>query len=166
MGLVVFIGGACGLESVTDEEAVEILFVDRPDYEPGDIERQVGESSEIYGREVTLIGFEYVDQFNEIDNDGYVVLEVTVKNTSSEEFERNRGDWTLELPDGRRAQTAPVEGQPQMRTGELEAGEETTAKLVFSVGEQRGDFFAVFLPRALRNITEDRERVVWALSVE
>jgi hypothetical protein len=164
--LAVLATGACGLQSVTDEEAAEVAFTERTLGEAGDIERDLGETGTVYEREATLIGFEMVEEFNEIDNEGYVVLEVAVRNVGSGELDRNRGDWTLELPDGRRVQTAPVEGQPQLTTGTLEEDEEITAKVVFAVGDQRGTAYAVFMPRERRNDTDDRARVVWAIALE
>jgi hypothetical protein len=157
---------ACGLQSVTDDEATEAEFTDRLASEPGDIERSLGEAGEVYGREATLVAVERVEEFNEIDNEGYAVLDVSVRNVASVDLPHHRGDWTLELPDGRRVSTAPVEGRPQLRTGEFEPGDAVDGSVVFAVGDLEGPFFVVFMPREHRNDADDRARVVWGFSLE
>ena len=165
--LAVTLVGGCSAQSVTDDaDPAEVVFTERVDAEPGDLERQLGEPGEVYGRRATLVAVEQIDAFDEIDAEGYLVLEVSVANVSGAEVERSRGDWTLELPDGRRIQTAAVAGQQQLGTGTLDPGDEVTGKVVFTTGDLQGSFFAVFMPRELRNDTDDRQRIVWGFGVD
>lgn len=60
-----------------EEEAAELagprLYPDRPDAQPADQEREVGQSANLEGLAVTVTGAEFRQELSEFEQDGYLV---------------------------------------------------------------------------------------------
>jgi Domain of unknown function (DUF4352) len=158
---VALLAGACGAFSDTTEDT-STVDVDRETFEEGDVEGAIGDQLEVYDLEATVTSVERVSSFSDLDSRGYIVATVEMHNPSSSSIEYNRSDWQLEKPDGTLVNTANVADEPQLQDDNVPEGETITGTLIFTAGEEAGQFAIVF--QTASQTPEDPlavERGVW-----
>lgn len=158
---VVPLAGGCGAFGDPDENE-STVDVDRETYQEGDVEGAIGDTLEVYDLELTVTSIERVDSFSELDSRGYIVATVEMNNPSSSSVDYDRTDWKLEKPDGTLSNTANVSNQPQLQDDTLPAGATVEGTLIYTAGDEDGQFAIVFDSASERPEDElEVERGVW-----
>lgn len=156
----------CAAFSEDDEDAA-LADVERANRAEGDVEGEVGDTLEVYDLEATVIEVERVAEFSEIDNRGYVVATVSMHNPTSSSIDYDRSDWRIEKPDDSVSNTANVSTEVQLLDDVVPAGGTVEGRVIFSVGQEEGQFAILFSPASLR--PDDPlavERGVWVFQSE
>lgn len=140
-----------------DDQSQEVLFEDRPDRQPDDYDRNVGDTVEVENFEATVKSAEFRQGFSETEQAGYVVAEVEVTYVGPGKREPSKFHWQLLTPSGDLRNFVQVTGVEQLVEDELGRDQTVAGTIVFTVGGEKGDFFLVFQP-----IKEaGRRRGVW-----
>ncbi|QGG95377.1 DUF4352 domain-containing protein [Actinomarinicola tropica] len=139
----------CGAFSEADEDAT-LADVERANREEGDVEGQVGDTVEVYDLRATVTEVRRVAEYGEIDNRGYVEVTISMENPTSSAVDYDRSDWRIEKPDGTISNTANVSTEEQLLDDVIPAGGTVEGRVIFSVGQEEGQFAILFSPASLR----------------
>lgn len=153
------------------------LFPDRPDTQPQDQERRIGESATIDGLRATVmeVGVEDPRSLGTTGPGGKgetLVVRVTVENISGQprevfNAEKSLG-WRIQVPDGRvqeqRFYLLPGEQEgltrPEWDNPELAGGGVVQTRVLFNTDNAKGDFYIIWKPNA-----SDAARGVWKVTI-
>lgn len=145
--------------SASDGESTDArLYPDRPDAQPEDQERAIGQSATINGLEGTVTSGAFRAQISEFETDGYLVIEVSLRNTHSEARPYNTFNWRIQTPSGQVLD--PYFGGDQLGSGDLVQDGTTSGQVTFEVGDQKGDFYVVWKPEPF-----DAARGIWRVTI-
>ena len=138
------------------------IFVGRADQHDEDQERQLGQTANLGGYTVTVTAGEFVPSLSEGEQAGYLKVAVKVCNRNGEVQDVNPFfDWKLQTPAGTQIDPAITSAATLPAVGLVQNGEDA-GDLYFAVGEQRGDFFAIFQPASK---LFDESRGLWKLTI-
>lgn len=139
--------------------ADEILFPGRPDAQKEDQERNIGDSAKFSGYTATVTAAGFQQTISDFEDKGYVVTEVTIENRDDKAQPYNIYDWKLQTPNGQvidpRFSTAD-----SLESGDLVEGGKVSGKVVFEVGDTKGDYYIIYKPDAF-----DSARGIWKVTV-
>jgi hypothetical protein len=137
------------------------LFIDRADQRDEDQERQLGQTANLGGYTVTVTAGEFVPSLSETEQSGYLKVSIKVCNRNGEAQDVNPFfDWKLQTPGGTLIDPAITSAATLPAVGLVQNGE-VAGDLYFSVGEQRGDFYAIYQPASK---LFDESRGLWELT--
>lgn len=156
--------GAQQIEEAVQSEGAE----DRPDEPtPGRADQQkedqevaIGETARVAGYEATVTSAEFQPELNDFETDGYIVANVRIVNTDDKAQPYNYFDWRVQTPNGQVIDPTFSTIDGQLDSGDLVQGGNVTGKVVFEVGETKGDFFLIYKPNAF-----DAARGLWKVTV-
>jgi hypothetical protein len=138
------------------------LFVERADQRDEDQERQFGQTANLGGYTVTVTTGEFVPSLSETEQAGYLKVAVKVCNRNGEAQDVNPFfDWKLQTPAGTQVDPAITSASTLPAVGLVQNGE-VAGDLYFAVGDQRGDFFAIYQPASK---LFDESRGLWKLTI-
>ncbi|MCI0633971.1 MAG: DUF4352 domain-containing protein [Actinobacteria bacterium] len=139
-----------------------LLFVDRADQRDEDQERQLGQTANLGGYTVTVTAAEFVPSLSDDEQAGYLKVAVKVCNRNGEAQDVNPFfDWKLQTPSGTLIDPAITSAATLPAVGLVQDGE-VAGDLYFAVGEQRGDFYAIYQPASK---LFDESRGLWKLTI-
>lgn len=141
------------------DEANKTLFPGRPDAQKEDQERNVGESAKLSGYTATVTSAGFQKEVSDFEDGGYVVIEVTIENRDDKAQPYNTFDWKLQTPNGQVIDPGFTSNQT-LGSGDLVSGGTVSGKVVFEVGDTKGDFFIIYKPDAF-----DAARGIWKVTV-
>lgn len=145
----VVLAGGCAAFAEDDEDAT-LAEVERENREEGDVEGQVGDALDVYDLRATVTDVQRVAEYSDIDNRGYVEATITMENPTSSSIDYDRSDWRIEKPDGTISNTANVSTEEQLLDDVVPAGGTVEGRVIFSVGQEDGQFAILFSPASLR----------------
>jgi len=143
----------------TTDEASQTLFPGRGDAQEDDQERNVGDSVKLSGYTATVTSTGFQQTLSVIEEDGYVVIEVTIENRDDKAQAYNTFDWKLQTPNGQVIDPSFTSGQ-MLGSGDLIFGGKVSGTVVFEVGVTKGDFFIIYKPDPF-----DSARGIWKVTV-
>ncbi len=168
IGLLLIVGlialTAAGVNKAADEleEATEAenAPVDplRPDAQKEDQRVALGESVQISGYTATVRSASFQQSLNEFQDEGFLVIEVSVQNRDDKAQPYNTFDWKLQTPNGQVID--PGFAGEQLGSGDLIKGGKVEGKIIFEIGVTKGDFFVIYKPDAF-----DAARGVWPVRI-
>jgi len=126
-----------------------------PGTEAGDLERGIGQSAALSGYEAMVTAVEWRRALTEFEDGGFLVVDVTVRNTSGETQAYHFFDWRLQRPDGT-AIDPTVTSLDQLRSGDLAPGDGIEGAVVFEVPDPTGEFTIVYKP-----VSASTVRALW-----
>lgn len=137
----------------------ERLYADRPDAQREDQERQIGQGATLSGYTATVTAAAYQRQICDFERDGYLVVDVTILNRDDKAQSYSQFDWKLQHPDGQvhDPDFATIDGL--LSTADLVPGGQVAGKLVFEIGQKKGDFYVIYKPDAF-----DAARGIWKVT--
>lgn len=147
-------------EPAGDAEQEEALFPNRVDRQPNDVERRVGETVEVGGYAVTVANAEFQQSVSDFEDAGYLIADVEIVNNSDRAQPYNVFDFRVQTPGGEVQDAGFVTVPDQLESGDLVQGGETSGKVVFEIGDEKGMFFILYKPNAF-----DDARGVWGVRV-
>ncbi len=139
------------------------LFAGRPDAQREDQERNTGESAAIDGLEGTVKTASFQQSLSDFEDAGYLVADVAYANHSGGTKPYNILDWKLQRPNGtveNTWQSGSAFAGEQIGSGDLVSGGNLDGKVIFKVGDQKGDFYVIWKPGAF-----DAARGVWKVTL-
>lgn len=142
------------------EEASTPQTVDpsRPDAQKEDQEVPIGQSVRISGYTATVTKAGFQQEISQFEDEGYMVVDVTIANRDDKAQPYNTFHWKLQTPNGQVVDPAIVGNQ--LGAGDLVAGGNVTGKVIFEVGSSKGDFFVIYKPDAF-----DAARGIWKVTI-
>lgn len=146
-------------EEEAEEEEPATLFPGRPDAQPEDQERNIGEEVEISGYTAVVNTAEFLPTISEFEDAGYVKINVTITNSDDSAQPYNLFDWRLQSPGGT-VQDPTITSAPTLKAGDLVSGGEVAGDIYFDVGDEKGDFFIIYKPDPF-----DAARGIWKVTV-
>jgi hypothetical protein len=136
------------------------LFAGRLDAQKEDQERNIGGSVELSGYTSTVSAAKFQQTLSMIEEDGYIVADVTVLNRDKKAQSYNLFDWKLQTPSGQVIDPGFSSIQGTLSSGDLITGGTVSGKVVFETGAQKGDFYIIYKPDAF-----DSARGIWKVTV-
>lgn len=158
--------GACVPEG-DDAGSSTLDDVNREHREEGDVEGRVGDSLEVYEITATALDWGRVEAYSELEDWGYIWVEVQVDNTTNSDVDYHRRQFRLEKPDGTVSNTANIVDQTQVpgvggaRPNQIPPGETREGQVIYTVGDLDGQFALVYEPDPPTADPLDVERGVW-----
>lgn len=135
------------------------LFPGRPDSKSADIERNIGQSAELSGYTATVTNAGFQGEVSDFENKGYLVADVTITNRDDDAQPYNTFEWKLITPGGQIIDPT-FTSTGQLGSGDLVKGGTVSGKIVWEVGNQKGDFFVIYDPADFGD-----ERAVWKATI-
>lgn len=138
------------------------LFPGRPDAQPEDQEREIGQSARIGDLEAVVNEAGFQQSVSEFESDGYAVAVVNISNvgTGSGTEAYDPLQWRLLLPNGQVLDAEIVTLADSLGSGDLISGGSVSGRVVFGVKDQRGDLYILYKPNPL-----DAARGVWKVTI-
>lgn len=163
IGIAMASGGGDKAEETVQREQAE----DTPDAaEPGRADQQredqevaIGQPVKVSGYTATVSSAGFQQQMSDFEDKGYIVAEVTVVNTDDKAQPYNTFDWKLQTPNGQVIDPGFTTAD-QLGSGDLVKDGTVSGKVVFEVGQTKGDFFIIYKPDAF-----DAARGLWKVTV-
>ena len=141
------------------------LFKGRASKESHDQERRVGETANLSGYTVTVLGASPVPQVNAFQDDGYPKVSVRVCNRDSSAQRWGVFDWKLQTPSGNTVDSTVVVSVPTLdyAGGELTQDGRVEGDVYFKVGNPAppGSYYVLYKPSDPFNET----RGVWQVNI-
>jgi hypothetical protein len=116
----------------------------------------VGEGARISGFTATIREARFASSFEGLPEGSYLVLSVEVENRDDDAQSYDLSHWHVQQPDG--TLTPPIVAEA-LTGGTLAPGSHVEGRLVFQVGDDTGDYFAIYRPDIL-----DEARGIWTVS--
>lgn len=135
------------------------LFPGRVDAQDEDQERNIGESAKLSGYTATVTAAAFRQELSSFEQDGYLVIEVTIENRDSKAQPYNTFDWKLQTPNGQVIDPG-FSSNESLGSGDLVSGGKVSGKVTFEVGSTKGDFYIIYKPDPF-----DAARGVWKATV-
>lgn len=132
------------------------LFPGRPDVKKADHERNVGQAAELSGYTVTVVKAAFQGEMSAFEKGGYLVADITILNRDDAVQSYNVFEWKLITPQGQIIDPTISSTPKQLGTGDLVTGGTVSGQVVWQVGDQKGDYYAVYDPSDFGD-----ERAVW-----
>lgn len=145
--------------TTSGDEASKTLFPGRADAQNEDQERNIGESAKLSGYTGTVTSAGFQQKVSDFEDGGYVVIEVTIENRDDKAQAYNTFDWRLQTPNGQVIDPGFTSNQT-LGSGDLVSGGKVSGKVVFEVGDAKGDFYIIYKPDAF-----DAARGIWKVTV-
>ena len=144
------------------EGSIEDPTVDpaNPDAREGDQRVEIGGSVELSGYTTTVRSAQFVDRLNELETEGYLVVDVIVFNRDDEPQPFSVSDWRLQTPNGQLLDPAFTSAEGALTAGELIKGGNVRGSVVFEIGAATGEFFLIYEPDPV-----DGARGLWAVEL-
>lgn len=149
-----------GAGQSTSTTEVAALYPNRPDRQKGDREAAVGSAVEFSGYTTTVKSAGFQQSISDFEKDGYIVIEVTVKNRDAKAQPYNQYDWRIQTPNGQVLDPAFATIDGQLQSGDLVKDGEVSGKIAFKAGSTKGDFYAIYKPDAYKS-----DRGIWKVTV-
>jgi hypothetical protein len=159
--LIAVVAAAGGGKKASEDSPAQAtrLFPGRPDAQPDDQERNIGESARLSGYTATAMNAGFEQKLSEFEDEGYVWADVKIENRDDRAQPYNVFDWKLQTPGGQ-VINPTITSKPQLGSGDLVPGGNVTGQVIFEVGAAQGDFFLIYKPGAF-----DADRGVWKVTV-
>lgn len=145
--------------TAADDTAEEVLFPGRPDAQKEDQERNIGDSAKLSGYTATVTAAGFQQTISDFEEDGYVTADVTIENRDDKAQPYNLFDWKLQTPGGQVIDPGFTTADT-LDSGDLVNGGTVSGKVVFEVGDTKGDYFIIYKPDAF-----DAARGIWKVTV-
>lgn len=143
----------------SETDADEILFPGRADAQKEDQERNIGDSAKLSGYTATVTAAGFQQTISDFEDEGYVVVEVTIENRDDSAQPYNLFDWRLQTPNGQVIDPGFTTADT-LESGDLVGGGSVSGKVVFEVGDTKGDYYIIYKPDAF-----DAARGIWSVTV-
>lgn len=151
-------GGSATTAAAAGNDGDAQLFAGRPDSQREDQERNIGDSAKLSGYTATVVSAGFQQSVSDFEEDGYIVVDVTIENRDDKAQSYNYFDWKLQTPEGQVIDGAFVTID-HLGSGDLVNGGKVSGKVVFEVGATKGDFFIIYKPDAY-----DAARGIWKVT--
>ena len=132
----------------------------RADRQREDQEVALGQSVNVSGYKGTVHSAGFQAAFNDFEDKGYVVADVTVVNTDDRAQPYTLFDWKIQTPNGQVIDPTFTTLDGLLDSGDLVKDGTVSGKVVFEVGQTKGDFFIIYKPDAF-----DAARGLWKVTV-
>lgn len=142
-----------------DQESTPRLYPDRADAQESDIEKRIGESATVGGIEATVTAAEFQQQLSEFETEGYLRVDISLRNTDDSTHPYNTFDWRLQTPEGQVLDPS-FSGENDLGSGDLVAGGTKEGSVTFEVGGTKGNFYILYKPGLI-----DATRGVWQATI-
>jgi len=159
-GAIALAGAGCGAE---DGSSPATRFAQSGLVSGGTVEaglvRQVGQGADIAGLTGTVVAAAFRPALSHYEDDGFLVVDVGLKNTGARPRPYHFLSWRLQTPVG--AIVDPIlTSLRDLDHGDLDPGEEISGPVVFPIGAETGDFKVVYKP-----LSDDPASGVWTVGV-
>lgn len=152
-------GTSGGTQPTPAQQASAKLYPNRPDSQPKDQERRIGESATVGGITATVSSAGYKAKLSDFEDKGYLQVALTIKNDDKKTHSYNTFDWKLQTPQGQVIDPGFTTNQ-SLGSGDLVAGGSTSGNIVFEVGQTNGAFYIIYKPGIL-----DASRGIWQATI-
>lgn len=145
----------------TTQRAQNRLYENRPDAQPEDQERAIGQAATIGGMSATVTSGGFRQSLNDFESEGYLVIDVSIQNASDETHSYNVLDWKLQTPRGKIEDASPfqTQGHP-LDSGDLVEGGDVAGSIAWTVGDAKGDYYIIWKPDPF-----DAARGIWKVTI-
>ena len=176
VGLIVILMGATSCSSDDDKSSAQpgnvtqdtkatettksnaTLFPGRVDSKREDKERNIGQGVEISGYTTTVTAAAFKQSVSDYEDEGYVMVDVTILNRDDKAQSYNLFDWKLQTASGQVLDPTFTSGE-MLGSGNLVKGGTVAGKVPFKVGTEKGDFYIIYKPDAF-----DAARGIWKVT--
>jgi len=125
---------------------VPVLYPERPDKQPGDKDRAVGQSVELSGYTATLKSATFAQSASDFEKDGYLITEVTIANRDAKAQHYSASDWKLITPIGTVIDPTFTSVDGRLGSADLVTGGTVSGQVPFEVGSTKGDYYVIYDP--------------------
>lgn len=147
-------------ETETTEGVGARLFEGRPDAQREDQERELGQATTINGVEGTVESGGFRQSLSEFFTDGYLVIDVTLRNGADGTRAYNVLHWRIQTPDGQVRDAGIGFQEGALESGDLVAAGSVSGSVSWEIGDAKGDFYVIWKPEAF-----DAARGIWKVTV-
>lgn len=154
---------AAGNKVATDlSKASTNVTVDpsRPDAQKKDHVAALGGSVEFAGYTATVSSAAFQQNVSQFETAGYLVADAIVQNRDAQSQSFNLFNFRLQTPDGQVIDPTFSSLPGQMESGALVSGGRASGKVVWKVGNTKGDYFVIYKPKPY-----DASRGLWKVTV-
>ncbi len=147
-------GSTTGSSTSSSEEKT-YRFNDRADKQNTDVEFAVGESGTVDGVKLTVDSAEYKSSLGEYETaaDGktYIVVSVTIENTSDSTKSYNPYDFRVQTASGQVLDPTISISLDTLNSGDLVTGGKVSGPIVFEVPTEEGHQYLIWKPNAVKS---------------
>jgi hypothetical protein len=132
------------------------LYPGRIDAQPKDQERAIGQSATIDGVAATTTSASFRQSLSDFEQDGYIVVNVTLRNGGTKAAPYNPFDWRIQSPSGQVLDPTGTGMEGQLESGDLVQGGTVSGAIAFKIGATKGQFYILWKPNPV-----EANRGVW-----
>jgi hypothetical protein len=166
LGIIGVVALVAAGNKVADEldEAVEAenapVDTARPDAQSEDQQVALGQSVRLSGYTTTVTSASFQPQVSSFETAGYLVADATIENRDNSAQHYNYFDFKLQTPSGQVIDPTFSTMDGLLQSGDLVEGGRVSGKIVWEVGDAKGDFFVIYKPDAF-----DAARGIWKVTI-
>ncbi len=122
------------------------LYAGRPDIKKGDKELPIGTAVELSGFTTNVQSASFTQKLSTFEEKGYVVADVSILNRDTKAQRYSSADWKIITPQGQIIDATFTSIDGALNSADLASGGNVSGKVVFEVGQTKGDYYIVYDP--------------------